>query len=62
MTSGQWTGRDSSIQIITQTEVEIYLDLGAPYIFKYFNTVAFGTAGAVANSQNDLNAMNISLC
>lgn len=34
-------------------------DLGAPYIFKYFNTIAFGTAGVPGTSQNDLNAMNI---
>lgn len=34
-------------------------DLGAPYIFKYFNTVAFGTSGVPGTSQNDLNAMNI---
>lgn len=34
-------------------------DLGAPYIFKYFNIEAFGTEGVVGNSQNDLNAMNI---
>lgn len=34
-------------------------DLGAPYIFKYFNTIAFGTDGVMGTSQNDLNAMNI---
>ena len=34
-------------------------DLGAPYIFKYFNIVAFGTSGVPGTSQNDLNAMNI---
>jgi hypothetical protein len=34
-------------------------DLGAPYIFKYFNTIAFGTQGVPGTSQNDLNAMNI---
>lgn len=34
-------------------------ELGAPYIFKYFNTTAFGTAGIPGTGQNDLNLMQI---
>ena len=34
-------------------------DLGAPYIFKYFNTTAFGTLGSPGTGRNDLNVMQI---
>src|SRR5690606_21233583 len=33
--------------------------LGAPYIFKFFNTIAFGTAGKTGTGQDDLNLMQI---
>lgn len=34
-------------------------DLNGPYIFKYFNTVAFGTSGSPGTGRNDLNVMQI---
>jgi len=34
-------------------------NLGSPYIFKYFNTTAFGTDGVPGTGRNDLNVMQI---
>src|SRR5690606_35753374 len=34
-------------------------DLGAPYIFKHFNVVAFGRPGVKGSARNDLNVPQI---
>ena len=34
-------------------------DLGAPYIFKHFNVIAFGVPGVTGTRRNDLNVPKI---